>query len=449
MIIGRVEDVSADETTHDSSVPQVDSSHSWPEPPAREAFHGLAGQFVRIVSPHTEADPVALLVQFLVFFGNAAGHSSFFRVEADAHTTNINAILVGDTSSGRKGTSLSQTRRPFETADQGWVDSCIQTGLSSGEGLIWAVRDPIERKDPRREHGYVVDYETVIADHGVPDKRLLVVEPEFSSTLTVAARDGNTLTGVVRQAWDTGSLRLITKTNPAKSTGAHISIIGHITQNELLRRLNSTDMGNGFANRFLWLCVKRSKLLPDGGHVPAEEIASIAAQLQDALDFARRGQELVRDADAHKVWWSVYEPLSSPKPGLLGAIMGRAVAQVTRLSVIYALLDKSSTIKKEHLNAALGLWEYCEASVRYIFGDAVGDPVADTILTALRTSTEGLTRTDISGLFNRHQDRQRIDLALTSLAKQGLAHPVWQKTTGRDVEKWIAVRLQAGSGHGG
>src|SRR5215470_17022947 len=54
----------------------------WPEAPSPEAFHGLAGQFVDIVSPHTEADSMALLIQFLVFFGNAAGRSSYFQVEA-------------------------------------------------------------------------------------------------------------------------------------------------------------------------------------------------------------------------------------------------------------------------------------------------------------------------------------------------------------------------------
>ena len=48
-----------------------------------------------------------------------------------------------DTASGRRGTSLSQTRRPFEIADPTWAECRIQSGLSSGEGLIWAVRDPM------------------------------------------------------------------------------------------------------------------------------------------------------------------------------------------------------------------------------------------------------------------------------------------------------------------
>jgi hypothetical protein len=429
------------------AVSEPESAHRWPEAPAPDAFHGLAGEFVGVVSPHTEADPVALLAQFLVLFGNAAGRSSFFRVEADSHTTNVNTILVGETASGRKGTSLSQTRRPFEQCDQEWAENRIQSGLSSGEGLIWSVRDPIERKDPIKEHGRVVGYEIVIADHGIEDKRLLVLETEFSSTLKVADREGNTLTGVVRQAWDTGSLRLMTKSNPAKSTGAHISIIGHIPQDELLRCINSTELGNGFANRFMWLSVRRSKMLPDGGHVPERELESITGKLRDALDFARRGQEVKRDPSARVVWHSVYEGLSSRRSGLLGAVLSRAEAQVTRLSLIYALLDRSATIRPEHLKAALAVWEYCEASVRYIFGDKIGDPVADTILNALRSSPIGLTRTEISSLFSGHRDRQGIDLALSTLARQDLAKAIREDTGGRPAEKWVAVRLNLGSQH--
>ena len=72
---------------------------------------------------------------------------------------------------------------------------------------------------------------------------------------------------VVRQAWDTGTLRTLTRNNPLTATDAHISIIGHITAEELRRHLTSTEAANGFANRFLWLPVRRSKQLPDGGNL--------------------------------------------------------------------------------------------------------------------------------------------------------------------------------------
>lgn len=122
-------------------------------------------------------------------------------------------------------------------------------------------------------------------------------------------------------------------------------------------------------------------------------------------------------------------------------MLSRAEAQVTRLSVIYALLDTSPVIEPAHLQAALAVWEYCEASVRHIFGDRIGDPVADAILTALRSSSVGLTRTEISELFSRNRDKQAVDLALSCLAKQDLARKSKEETSGRPTERWVAVRL--------
>jgi len=81
---------------------------------------------------------------------------------------------------------------------------------------------------------------------------------------------------------------------------------------------------------------------------------------------------------------------------LLGALLSRAEAQVLRLSILYAGLDKSMIIHPVHLRAAVAVWEYAMASVQYIFGDKLGDPDADAILDALRAHpSEGLTRTYI------------------------------------------------------
>ena len=55
----------------------------WPDPPEDPAFHGLAGEVVRLIEPSTEADPVGLLLQLLIGFGNAIGSGSW--VVADGH----------------------------------------------------------------------------------------------------------------------------------------------------------------------------------------------------------------------------------------------------------------------------------------------------------------------------------------------------------------------------
>ena len=81
---------------------------------------------------------------------------------------------------------------------------------------------------------------------------------------------------------------------------------------------------------------------------------------------------LVRDENARQVWWAVYPELSEGGPGLSGAVTSRAEAQTMRLALLYALLDSSDCIRREHLVAALALWEYVEASAQCVFGDSMG-----------------------------------------------------------------------------
>lgn len=217
---------------------------------------------MHLIEPHSEADPAALLIQFLVGFGSLIGRQAHFLAEADRHFMNQFAVMVGQTAKGRKGTSWGQIQRIFGAVDVEWNSTRVMGGLASGEGLIWAVRDQMHESLPIREKGRVVRYEDVISDQGETDKRLLVQEPEFARVLQVIERDSNTLSAIIRQAWDTGNLRILTKKQAAHSTEAHISIIGHITRTELARLLTDTTAANGFANRFLWVCARRSKLLP-------------------------------------------------------------------------------------------------------------------------------------------------------------------------------------------
>ena len=107
-----------------------------------------------------------------------------------------------------------------------------------------------------------------------------------------------------------------------------------------------------------------------------------------------------------------------------------------RLACIYALLDRSPTIRKEHLLAALALWEYAESSAEYIFGARMGDPVADRITSALLDAPDGLTRTEISALFGRNRSSTDIDRALEQLKRFRKATCVQDATGGRPSERW-------------
>jgi hypothetical protein len=396
------------------------------------ALHGVAGELVKAIEPHSEADPVALLIQTLVLAGNIIGHNPFYAVESDHHRSNLFAVLVGNTSKARKGTSAGRVMAIAKLADQTWSDDRVKGGLSSGEGLINEVRDAVQKWDAKAK-----TFETV--DPGVVDKRLLVLEPEFSGALAVAERHGNVLTEIIRRARDGHKLSTLTKNSPLSATDPHISIIGHITVEELRARITRTDMANGFANRFLFAMVRRSKKLPFGGDLGADEITKLGNRLQSAIGNTRIVGRVKMTSTARKEWAAVYESLSDGQAGLLGAITARAEAQVVRLALIYALLDGQTEIDEPHLKAALAVWEYCEASVAYIFGDALGDPVADEILRALsQAGPKGVSRTAIRDLFGRNQSGERIGAALQLLATKGRAYPGTVETGGRPAETWFA-----------
>lgn len=407
-----------------------------------EAFYGVAGRIVRTIDPHTEADPAAILLQLLVGFGNAVGRHACFRVEDDEHYPNLYVCLVGETSKGRKGVSLRRALRPLALASHDWHAHCVTNGgLQSGEGLIHHVRDPRWRKaKSKSERAEADDDGRVLDDEGVEDKRKLVVEAEFASPLRRMRREGNSLTTVIREAWDTGRLTNLTKGSPDEATEAHISIVAHTTRDELQRELTEVDVANGFANRFLFASVERSKLLPTGGNLKDRDLKRHAATLRKAL---RRAQThwgpLKRDADGEELWNKIYPALSEGGRGMLGAVTGRAEAQVLRLSLIYALLGGARVIKLPHLKAALAVWDYCEQSAAYLFGTATGDPTADRILEALKANPAGLGRADIRQLFSQHKTQPQIEHALDLLHDAGLATWRKEKTSGRPKERWTAL----------
>ena len=85
----------------------------FPDPPAEEAYHGLAGDVVRTIAPHTEASPVALLIQTLRLLWKCDRADGVLHREASKHFMNLYVVLVGVTSMGRKGSSWAQVMRLF------------------------------------------------------------------------------------------------------------------------------------------------------------------------------------------------------------------------------------------------------------------------------------------------------------------------------------------------
>jgi hypothetical protein len=258
----------------------------WPTPPDKAAFSGLAGEIVTTLAPHTEADPVAILVILPVGFGSLIGRAALYNVGSTAHRANEFAELIGPSGAGRKGSSWDTVEAILAGADPIWAELRVVSGLSSGEALIWHLRD--------RDDGIAVD------------QRLLVLEPEYAQVLKAIARDTNTLSPVVRNAWDHRVLQVITKHDPARASDGHVAIVAHVTADELVRHVSATEVANGFLNRFLLIAVRRSRLVPEGGYPESSTITLLIDALKDAADHAKWTGQLRMDDKARTLWWRHY-----------------------------------------------------------------------------------------------------------------------------------------------
>ena len=185
-----------------------------------------------------------------------------------------------------------------------------------------------------------------------------MVEPEFSRVLTVCGRRDNTLSAILRTAWESDHLSTLTRKDPLQADGVHLSVISHITIEELQRRLSETDMANGFANRFRFGMSYRTKLLPDGGNWHHDP--KLGARLIKALEFGRDAKRIDMNGVAARLWDECYGNLTGKRHGLAGVLCARAAPHVRRLALIYTLLDRAERAQAVHLKAALVVWRYCE-----------------------------------------------------------------------------------------
>lgn len=414
----------------------VEDVPEWPAPLSAVATPTLVGEVLDLLEPHTEADRAALLAHLLVGFGSCINRAPYFAVGKTWHHTNLFALCVGPTAKGRKGTAWGEIRGIFRDIDDEWaVHRCVGGGLVSGEGLIYHCRDPLIEKKEGKD---------VVTDAGVTDKRLCIVDSEYSATLRVMTRDSNTLSPVLRTAWETGDLATLAKNSPTRATAAHISIMGHVSKEELLKLTTQTDVSNGYLNRHLLFMVKRSKELPMGGTMDRDAVQDITDKLRYSVTHARSVTQMSFDREAEAQWKAGYHALSAEGPGgLLGAVLGRAEPQVLRLALIYALLEQQRTIQCRHLNAALEVWRFCAESGRFIFGDRLGDPLADRIYgLLLDAGAAGMGRTDIYNAFGKNKLAADIKAVLLRLNEQGRARQVTAHDTGgAPKQTWYAVRL--------
>jgi hypothetical protein len=368
------------------------------------AYHGPVGDLLRLVEPQTEAHQAAVGAILLTKIGAIIGRRATVHVGEHHHHANLFTLIVGETSTGAKGSADSVVDRFLEDVDLSFYERHVVSGFGSGEALISTFRDlrptEIDKGELPRE------------------KRRVIDEPEFSRVLRVAHKEGSILGQVVRQGFDYKPIQHRTTTHGTYiATGHHLSVVGSITPNELEACVSDLDVNNGLLNRFIFVHSQLSQLLPFGGYIDPGERQGIAKQVAAAMDWLATPADDDLDGHGHgpvhyfisddgsplaRLWQPWYERVRPGRADDETALAKRHHVIAARIANIYAVLDQANELEPKHLEAGMAWTQYSLDSTRYFFGEVLAGKAGELLAAIRRAGDKGLDGTGQQAVFSNH-----------------------------------------------
>jgi hypothetical protein len=406
-----------------NEVDDTDAPTLCPPSATPEMFYGLIGEIGRAAAKGTEVNPVAAMGYCMTMLSAAIGRDVYLSVGNTFHHCRLFMVHVGRTSRGRKGDAQGAGRRIRSAIDNVFEElgHHHSGGLSSREGLAGAIQDP-KGEDNEKS--------------GTQDKRLFVVESEFSNTLAQGKREGNTLTAALRDAWDGSDIKPLVKHSPTHCTAPHVAIWGNITPRELKAMMTDSDVSNGFLNRFLFVWAERTGLVPIPERTSDELVRELAEQTQRIVRWARgnyptsqNSRRMMLTQDAEALYRRAYGDLcTNDAPERVATLLERAAPYTLRLAMLFAIVDERQAIDARHLRAALAWIAYCTESVNFIFATeqeqashrkSSGNASCLVEWLRLRPDTRASRSAVVAECFGGHISKAELDDLLRTLAADG------------------------------
>ena len=394
-------------------------------------LYGIFGEFGRAAAKDTEVNPYAAAMNLMVFISASVGRGIYFYIGNDIHHVRLYGLHIGRSSRGQKGGAHSLLNRVIKVIAENDFDLLLPSrhtgGLSSKEGLAALIHD-----------GYMQGKEEVAP---ITDKRLFIRESEFSNVMHQAARNGNTLSAGLRDAWDGVGIQPATKLKGTWASHPHIAIAGACTPVELLALTTKNDVSNGFLNRFIIFWAERTKLIPFPQCTHIDTVNLLATKINAIIQFAKSdyvwnknpslasedNRQITLSDDAKRTYGALYINVF-PKYNdgdNVAALTERKAPYLLRMAALFAISDFSLVIEEWHINAAYEWVKYWHESVKFIFNDAAEEVKnneisdrASKIIDYLASKDKGYqaTRTELSNeVFKRHLDSKKLDEALNTL----------------------------------
>lgn len=325
------------------------------------ALFGVLRDMVDAACANSEAVRPIVAIHILARFAAIIGRTAYIQIGDQQRHLRMNALVVGPTAKGRKGTSAEMPNELFRLAAT-WLSGQPPlrklTALATGEGLIHMVRDPVH------------DQEGNIIDAGVDDKRLLFDVSEFAGVLAQARREAATISTVLRDAFDGVRLVTPTKTSFCEASDTHIVVIGSVPETEIVKTLTSTDITNGLANRFPMFYSVRTKIVPMPKATDPKLMQGFAEHLAWAIYQAQMSKQIAMDADAMDYWFDIYHRLEEKAhPPAVAALLARQSTYTLIFAALLALLNRQTVIQRDHLDAALAWVQFWEDTTLFVFSN--------------------------------------------------------------------------------
>lgn len=418
---------------HDGSEFEVLDSQP-PTPPAPPTnfdelpdfvFDNPIGEYVLANAPHTEADRDSVYLQAMELFANYVGKAPRFRLNNTLIYANGFLAVVGTTALGRKGTAYNDALELF--LETGGVHSLytkerIRQGVSTGEGLVEFVKDGGTNFDGR----------------------MMVYAPEFNRMLSCMRREDNTLSAVLREAYDGGVLAVTTRANPIVAASAHVSVITHTTADEFSRMVLPVDFTNGMLNRYSFLWAADGAVRPSPGRVSELAVTKARTAIEAAKNWVDGAGPLGLDMSwsyAAEEFWSRYY-VDTRKPSgnnLQDTLTARAPANIIKHAMRHAILDRSETVELRHLEVAIALWNRFEQSTKRLLAYRSGGSADKQKLLQAILDGNGLSMTQCFAIL---RDREVDDVRgyVEAMLAEGSIVRGTKKQSGSTTEVYLGVK---------
>nr|WP_269859528.1 DUF3987 domain-containing protein [Streptomyces sp. RPT161] len=201
------------------------------------------------------------------------------------------------------------------------------------------------------------------------------MESEYAVTMSRGRREGSSLPGVLRQAWDGEDLGSMVR-DSMKATSPHIAIPGHITPDEFRAKMQDSEMAGGTYTRFLPIFCHRNLILPESRGADAQLIDNLAHGWRTVLNDAAMVDQVQLSPHARALYRDeIYPELTDDaSQGAIAEFAARAAPYVQRVAMVYALCDHTDSIAEPHMRAAYRLIQYARATAIHLLGATGGDP---------------------------------------------------------------------------